>query len=160
LREKELYFYRELYRLQKLKKDKEATIELLENKNNMVILVENKPENINKEKRSNEDEHWDLNEKIILDSFEEEEFINEATKEIFDYDASEQLKDFMNSLDDEGIHNLENATEAMKVDFGRLKRARYGESSVKNEGERERPSRVARNWPPEKEDYPYNYISG
>jgi hypothetical protein len=48
----------------------------------------------------------------------------------------------------------------MEVDFGRLKRARYGESSVKNEGERERPSRVARNWPPEKEDYPYNYISG
>jgi hypothetical protein len=40
LRERELYFYRELYRLQKLKKDKEAAIELLENKNNMVILVE------------------------------------------------------------------------------------------------------------------------
>jgi hypothetical protein len=99
--------------------------------------------------------------KIILDSFEEEEeFINEATKEIFDYYASEQLKNFMNSLDDEGIHNLENATEAMKVDFGRLKRARYGESSIKNEGEREMPSRVAGNWPPEMEDYPYNYISG
>jgi hypothetical protein len=30
----------------------------------------------------------------------------------------------MNSLYDEGIHNLENATEAMEVDFGRLKRAR------------------------------------
>jgi hypothetical protein len=55
-RERELYFYRELYRLQKLKKDKEATIELLENKNNMVILVENKPENLYKEKKSNEDE--------------------------------------------------------------------------------------------------------
>jgi hypothetical protein len=62
-------------------------------------------------------------------------------KEIFDYDASEQLKDFMNSLDDEGIHNLDNATEAMEVDFEKLKRARYGESSVKNEGEMERPSR-------------------
>jgi hypothetical protein len=35
------------------------------------------------------------------------------------------------SLDDEGIHNLENAIEAMEVDFERLKRARYGESSVK-----------------------------
>jgi hypothetical protein len=99
--------------------------------------------------------------KIILDSFEEEEeFINEATKEIFDYYASEQLKNFMNSLDDEGIHNLENATEVMVVGFGRLKRARYDESYVKNEGERERPSRVAGNWPPEMEDYPYNYIPG
>jgi hypothetical protein len=80
-RERELYFYRELYRLQKLKKDKEVAIELLENKNNMIIRVANKPENLNKEKESNEDEQWDLNEKILLDSFkEEEEFINEATK--------------------------------------------------------------------------------
>jgi hypothetical protein len=95
--------------------------------------------------------------KILSDSFkekEEEEFINEAIKEIFDYDASEQLKDFMNYLDDEGIHNLNNATKAMEVDFEKSKRARYGESSVKME----RPSRVSGNWPPEKDDYPYNYI--
>jgi hypothetical protein len=46
LRERELYFYRELSRLHKLKKDKEATIELSENKNNMVILVENKTEKL------------------------------------------------------------------------------------------------------------------
>jgi hypothetical protein len=101
--------------------------------------------------------------KILLDSFkekEEEEFINEAIKEIFDSDASEQLKDFMDSLDDEGIHNLDNATEAMEVDFRKSKRARYGENSVKNEGEMERPSRVSENWPPEKDDYPYNYIPG
>jgi hypothetical protein len=54
-------------------------------------------------------------------------------KEIFDYDALEQLKDFMNSLDDEGIHNIDNATEPMEVDFGKSKRARYGESSKKIE---------------------------
>jgi tRNA U34 5-carboxymethylaminomethyl modifying GTPase MnmE/TrmE len=104
----------------------------------MVILVENKPEKINdKEKQNDEDEQWEINEKILSDSFkekEEEESINEAIKEIFDYDASEQHKDFMNSLDDEGIHNLDNATEAMEVDFGKSKRARYGESSVKNKG--------------------------
>jgi hypothetical protein len=84
-------------------------------------------------RQSNEDEQWEINEKILLDSFEEEEeeFINEAIKEIFDYDVSEQLKDFLNSLDDEGMHNLENATEAMEVDFKKMKRARYGESSVK-----------------------------
>jgi hypothetical protein len=87
----------------------------------MVILVENKLEEVNdKEKQINEDEQWELNKKILSDSFEEkeeEEFINEAIKEIFDYDASEQLKDFMNSLDDEGIHNLDNATEPMEVDI-------------------------------------------
>jgi hypothetical protein len=48
----------------------------------------------------------------------------------------------------------------MEVDFGRLKRPRYSESSVNIEGERERSSRVAGNWPPEQEDYPYNYIPG
>jgi hypothetical protein len=41
-----------------------------------------------------------------------------------------------------------------------MKRARYSESSVKNEGEIERPSRVSKNWPFEKDDYPYNYIPG
>jgi hypothetical protein len=155
LREMELYFYRELSRLHKLKKDKEAGIELSENKNNMIILVENKLEKINdKERQSNGDEQWDINEKILLDSFEEEEeeeFINEAIKEIFDYDASEQLNDIINSLDDEGMHNLENATEAMEVDFRKIKRVRYGKSSIKNEGEMERPSRVSGNWPPKKE---------
>jgi hypothetical protein len=56
LREKELYFYRELSRLQRLKKNKEAVIEHLESKKNMVILVENKPEKINdKERQNNED---------------------------------------------------------------------------------------------------------
>jgi hypothetical protein len=45
--ERELYFYREISRLQKLKKDKEAAIELLETKKNMVILVENEPEEVN-----------------------------------------------------------------------------------------------------------------
>jgi hypothetical protein len=90
----------------------------------------------------------DKRKKILSDSFkekEEEEFINEVIKEIFDYDASEQLKNFMNSLDDEGIHNLDNATEVMEVDFGKSKRARYGESFVKNEGKMERPSRASGN---------------
>jgi hypothetical protein len=41
----------------------------------------------------------------------------------------------MNSLDGEGIHNLDNATEVIEVDFGKSKIARYGKSSVKNEGE-------------------------
>jgi hypothetical protein len=42
---------------------------------------------------------------------------------MFDYDASEQLNDFINSLDDEGMHNLENATEVMEVDFRKIKKS-------------------------------------
>jgi hypothetical protein len=64
LRERKIYFYREPSRLQRLKKEKEAAIELLEKKKNMLILVENKPEEVNdKEKQSNEDEQWEINEK-------------------------------------------------------------------------------------------------
>jgi hypothetical protein len=43
IRERELYFYRKLSILQRLKKNKEAAIEHLETKKNIVILVENKP---------------------------------------------------------------------------------------------------------------------
>jgi hypothetical protein len=87
VRERELYFYRELSILQRLRKNKKAVIEHLETKKNMVILVENKPEEINdKVKQNDEDEHWEIYEKILSDNFKEEEFINEATKEIFDYD--------------------------------------------------------------------------
>jgi hypothetical protein len=49
-REWELYFYRELSRLQKMKKDKKTSIEFLENKNNMVKLGENKLEKVNDKK--------------------------------------------------------------------------------------------------------------
>jgi hypothetical protein len=79
-RERELYFYRELSRLQKMKKDKKTSIEFLENKNNMVKLGENKLEKVNDKRQSNEDNQWDINKKLLLDSFEEEEFINEAIK--------------------------------------------------------------------------------
>jgi GTPase Era involved in 16S rRNA processing len=64
VRERELYFYRELSKLQKLRKNKEAVIEHLETNKNMVILVKNKPEEINdKEKQNDEDEQWEINEK-------------------------------------------------------------------------------------------------
>jgi hypothetical protein len=65
IRENELYFYRELSRLQRLKRNKEAVIEHLETKKNMIILVENKPKEINKEKQNNEDEQWEINKKTI-----------------------------------------------------------------------------------------------
>jgi hypothetical protein len=63
-----------------MKKDKKTSIEFLENKNNMVKLGENKLEKVNDKRQSNEDNQWDINKKLLLDSFEEEEFINEAIK--------------------------------------------------------------------------------
>jgi hypothetical protein len=67
IREKELYFYRELSRLQMLRKNKEASIEYLETKKNIVILVENETEEINdKERQNDEDEQWEINEKNTI----------------------------------------------------------------------------------------------
>jgi hypothetical protein len=85
IRERELYFYRELSRLERLKKDKEAVIELLETKKNMAILVENKSkEVIDKEKKSDEDEQWKINEKMLSDSFKEKE-VEESMKQLKKY---------------------------------------------------------------------------
>lgn len=108
-----------------------------------------------------EEEQWDINNKLLLESYEEEE---ELSKEILSqdniYDESELHNDFINSLDDESLHNLDNAIEAMDVEIGGVKRRReqYGETSVKNEGEKERPTRRAGKWPPEKDEFQPTYI--
>ncbi|XBH55088.1 hypothetical protein VPH35_077238 [Triticum aestivum] len=62
--------------------------------------------------------------------------------------------------DDVGLHNLDNAMEAMEVENRGKRRTGYGESFVKREGERERPTRSAGQWPPEKDDYQPMYIPG
>lgn len=68
------------------------------------------------------------------------------------YNDSEKNPNFYNSLDDEGVHNLENAMEAIQVDLARGKKRRsYGESLVKSEGERERHTRPIGQWPLERE---------
>jgi hypothetical protein len=54
VREMELCFYRELSRLQRLRKNKEPAIKHLETKKNMIILVENKPEEINDKEKQND----------------------------------------------------------------------------------------------------------
>jgi hypothetical protein len=58
-------------------------------------------------------------------------------------DASEEYNDFINSLDDVGLHNLENALEAMEVENSKRKRSEYsfGDSStsVRQDGPQERP---------------------
>ncbi|XBH61658.1 hypothetical protein VPH35_116055 [Triticum aestivum] len=50
--------------------------------------------------------------------------------------------------------------EAMEVENSGKRRRGYGESSVKREGERERPTRSTGQRPPEKDDYQPTYIPG
>jgi len=174
IREKELYFIRELARLQKLNKDKENSIgcskkvelsvnnkkDRIESTSKEIKNVDSTENTIKNAKSISEEEQWDLNEKLLLESYEEEEdLINEIYNEQEARNDAEDNNDFINSLDDIELHNLENAMEAMDVS-GVSKRKGYGEDSVKSEVEQERPTRQAGTWPPPKEEYPYNYIPG
>ena len=178
IRERELFIIREIARLKKLKSDKmsvtssssmedkilasaERKANAIINKNS-VVNNNNKDKNIiQKEEIVSEEEQWDINNKLLLESYEEEEeLIKEMWLEDERYDDSEQNSDFYNSLDDVGLHNLDNAMEAMEVESSGKRRRGYGESSVKREGERERPTRTAGQWPPEKDDYQPTYIPG
>src|SRR6266540_4800537 len=100
--------------------------------------------------------------KLLLESYEEKKLMSEPHIESENYDNTDQYNDFVNSLDDESLQNLENTMEAMEVDLGNNKRRRggYGETSVKSEGERERSTRSAGKWPPEKDDYQPTNIPG
>lgn len=164
LREKELYFYRELSRLRKLKREKEVAIDNIEiqkEKQKINTKVElDSTKNKEAVKVLSEEEQWKENERLLTESYEEEEeLINEMYNE-GEIDPAEEYEVFLNTLDEIGLHNLDNAMEAMEVEIDPRKKRRYGESSVKNEGERERPSRSSGRWPPEKDEPQYNYIPG
>ena len=167
IRDKELYFYRELARIKKLKKDKDKIMEASKTQESKIEQVKPKEQDEKgKEKQKDskelsEEEQWEENEKLLLESYEEENNLIEEMGNIEEeVDYAEHYHDFLDSLDDIGLHNLENAMEAMDMGVGSGKRKRYGEGYVKNEGERERPARAAGRWPPEKEEYSYNYIPG
>ena len=63
-------------------------------------------------------------------------------------------------FDEESLHNIDNAIETMDIAGRKRGRFSYGETSLKNEGESEKPHRSAGKWPPEKKDHTYNYIPG
>lgn len=126
---------------------------------NLVLQIKNVEKDPTKSEK--EDEQWNINNKILLESYEEEEISKEVYNEDVNYNYSEKNQNFYNSLDDEGVHILENAMEAMQVDLaGGKKRRSYGESSVKSEEERERHTRTVGQWPLEREDYEPSYTSG
>nr|CAE04588.2 OSJNBb0006N15.5 [Oryza sativa Japonica Group] len=159
IRDKELYFYRELSRIKKQKKEKSLAIETPRTQEIKIEQIKLE-ENQKFDKVLSEEEQWEVNERLLLESYEEENNLIEEIENIEEEDNAEQYNDFIDSLDEVGLHNLDNAMEAMEVDLGTGKRKRYGDGFVKNEGERERPARAAGRWPPEKEEYSYNYIPG
>nr|AAL58140.1 putative synaptonemal complex protein [Oryza sativa Japonica Group] len=157
------YIHQENYPGLRKKKEKSLAIETPRTQEIKIeqIKSEEPREEIQKlDKVLSEEEQWEVNEKLLLESYEEENNLIEEIENIEEEDNAEQYNDFIDSLDEEGLHNLDNAMEAMEVDLGTGKRKRYGEGSVKNEGERERPARAAGRWPPEKEEYSYHYIPG
>jgi hypothetical protein len=181
IRERELFFFREIARLKRQKSEKKqatscsrvinkaiSSEEKEENNNsNNIFTNDNNDKNKNiaqshKDEIVDEEEQWDINNKLLLESYEEEEIelMEEMMIEDENYDDSEQNSDFYNSLDDVGLHNFDNAMEAMEVESSNKRRKGYGESSVKRDEERERPTRSAGQWPPEKDDYQPTYITG
>ena len=85
IREKEVYFIRKLARL-KNDKEKYKTKEVVQ-KNNYTIT---------------EEEQWEINEKILLESYKEE-------------NNAQSYQDFTNSLDDEELRNSDNAMEGLDI---------------------------------------------
>uniref|UniRef100_A0ACD5XL00 Uncharacterized protein n=1 Tax=Avena sativa TaxID=4498 RepID=A0ACD5XL00_AVESA len=166
IRERELFFIREIARLKKLKNEKKLCASSSIILNNKVTPEEKDKKNKNnntdqsqKDKDISEEEQWDINNKLLTESYEEEEeLMKEMWIENERYDEAEEYNDFINSLDEVGLHNLENAMEAMEVENSKRKRSTYGETSVKREGERERSTRSAGKWPPEKDDFQPSYI--
>jgi len=103
-------------------------------------------------KKRCQQEQWDINNELLLKSFEDEE---EDKEETYNTSSDQNME-----LDEESLHNLDNAIEAMDIAGRKRGRFSYEETSLKNEGESEKPHRSAGKWPPEKEDHTYNYIPG
>ena len=181
IREKEIYFRREIYRLNKIKKERElndkkhkASVVIKKWKDESIpkdvqshkaksdldthkgkVMIDNKELKLQKENEVkienteedviSEDEQWEINNKYLLESYEEkDEDMNESYSKDLEIHMSLQDKD--------------NAIEAMDLDASSSKRRRGPE--IKTEEEKERHSRMSGTWPPEKEEPAYSYIPG
>ena len=116
IREKELFFRREICRLDNIKKEIE-----LKNKyfTTPVVIKKQEDELKTKDKETHEvkevvqtnnieyiiseEEQWEINNKFLLESYEEEE------------NNAESYQDFIDSLDDEELCNLDNAMEGLDI---------------------------------------------
>jgi hypothetical protein len=116
IREKDRFLIKEISRIKKLQKNKSLAT------NSSRIIEENKSfakndasHKLPKDMVPNEEEKWDINNNILLESYEEEE------EEKYNSDIFNDSDNNIDFLDDESIHNLENATEAMEVELGKGK---------------------------------------
>ena len=164
IREKQLFFIREIARLKRLKEKSvgNSSVIVTGNIKPLETTEYDKVDQNHQVKTICEEEQWDINNKLLIESYEEEEELaKNMLLEDENNDNAEQYSYFINSLDDEGLHNLDNAMEAMDIDVkNKRKREGYaGEPSFTRE-ERERPTRKAGNWPPEKDSYQPTYIPG
>ena len=162
IREKELYFIREIARLKKLQKDKlvssvqERNTSCMEPRRNIsreisiiyndpkpacpiaknitadckpacTVIDTNKIENIDHIERKNEEiseeKQWDINNELLLKSFEDEE---EDKEETYNTSSDQNME-----LDEESLHNLDNVIEAMDIAGRKRDRFSFGETSLK-----------------------------
>jgi hypothetical protein len=119
IRDKELYFYRELARVKKVKKNEDMAVEIFKNQETKIEQIKRKEQDKHGKEEQNlgkilsEEEQWAENERLFLESYEEEiNLINEMENIENEIDNAEQYNDFINTLDEVGLHNLDNAMEA------------------------------------------------
>ena len=116
IREKELFFRREIYRLNNIKKDRELKNKYfttpvvikkqedeLKTKDKETHKVKEVVQTNNIEYITSEEEQWEINNKFLLESYEEEE------------NNAQSYQDFIDSLDDEELLNLDNAMEGLDI---------------------------------------------
>ena len=147
IREKKLYFRRELYTLNNIKKDRELNNKkfIIPIKENEFVSkqIENRVREAQKELEYSKDkikdiddndiseeDQWKINNKFLLESYEEED---EDTIEV----CRNNSVTLINSLENKELHK-NNAIEAMEIDPSSSKRRRGPE--IKIEGEKERPT--------------------
>jgi hypothetical protein len=168
IREKEIYFRRQIYRLNNIKQERELNskkfsvpikknnveskrIEDKDNKaqkeveNSKIKIVDNIDDDIS------EEEQWEINNKILQESYEEED------EDIIEIGNNNSVN-YMKSLEYVESHRKDNAIEAMEIDPSSSKRKRGPE--IKVEEGIERPTRNPGTWPPVKEESSYSYIPG
>ena len=116
IREKELFFRREICRLDNIKKDIELKNKYfktpvvikkqedeLKTKDKEIHEVKEVVQKNNIEYITSEEEQWEINNKFLIESYEEEE------------NNAESYQDFIDSLDDEELCNLDNAMEGLDI---------------------------------------------
>nr|BAC20118.1 synaptonemal complex protein-like [Oryza sativa Japonica Group]BAC57854.1 synaptonemal complex protein-like [Oryza sativa Japonica Group] len=106
-------------RVKKVKKNEDMAVEIFKNHETKIEQIKRIEQDKHGKEEQNlgkilsEEEQWAENERLFLESYEEEiNLINEMENIKNEIDNAEQYNDFINTLDEVGLHNLDNAMEA------------------------------------------------